>query len=327
MLRFRMTLICVSSVLSILFGSSAEALPLGTGDVLGVAGGGFGNFLTHINAAGTQVTAIPVAGSASRVATDAGGNVFVEIDGTWNRFDPGPETFTPVGFDVVGIDGSNRLYADVGGSVVQIDPTSGSPTGIAPTTVLLDSFEVLRDFAPDGSIVRLDNSNPNSVAVLSVDPLTGIETQISSGGLLDAGGYCELCLSSAIHASNEGSIFVALTESFTSVSVYLLEIDPDTGAQTALGSVGTPGVTDPTAALLGILSAPDGDPIIFEAVKNILVSNAVRYDLGTGTSSQFGGDVLPSGFGSPVLYLVPEPSTAVLTALGLALLATRRRRA
>ena len=155
--------------------------------------------------------------------------------------------------------------------VVRIDPNTGNQTLLSQGGLLAGAGANLGHLAvgPNGSIyVSAPNALTGEPRVVRVDPATGAQSIVSSGGLLYQGG------SSGIAVEANGSILAA------GDSLPLVRIHPTTGAQTGLGS--------PSSALVANLGGIEVDAagdIFVTTWSNEGVGQIVRVDPATGAES------------------------------------------
>jgi hypothetical protein len=110
------------------------------------------------------------------------------------------------------------LFTDSDAAVVRAPLAGGSSALVAKGHMLVEPFGICI-----GSKGELFTSDTGCFGVIAIDPATGVERSVASGGLLG--------VPYGIAAEKDGHILVANSQ-------YLLRIDPQTGGQTILATGG-----------------------------------------------------------------------------------------
>jgi streptogramin lyase len=142
---------------------------------------------------------------------------------------------------------TNLAYTgtDVPVGILAVNPGTGDQDVISAFGLFLSPFDLR--LAPSGNIIVLDGGvmGGSTGAVISVDPKSGAQTALTSGGAFNnyagSNGY------GALHVDAGGNIYVALS------NVGVFQVDPATGNQTMITSGGM--LIDPS----GLASTPDGN--------------------------------------------------------------------
>jgi DNA-binding beta-propeller fold protein YncE len=327
-MRSRVRLICSLLVLVALGlvgrPSPVSAIPLAPGDLLvtDVAGPTGVDKIIRVDPVSGEQTVITsggLLGSPVGIALDANGQILAinqeGSGGAWIvRVDPATGSQTPVtsgglfsrGIGLALDDSGNIFASDDAIGIIMVDPLTGSQSLLSSGSFWGITFDNA------GDLVATDN---RSQALLRVDPTNGSQTLISSGGAFKdpLGVVTDL----------EGNIFVSDVNNPGGGDSFIVRVDPVTGAQTTIFG-------PDSSYTAGLLAIDDTGQIIAPNQHFTLgpprVSGVLSIDPDTGLAVTLssGGEFFDAV--GVVIVPIPEPSTALLLALGLAGLAVQRRR-
>ena len=195
------------------------------------------------------------------------------------------------------------------GSVLRIDAITGSVTVLSSNNLFVQplGIAVSREgdlYVADISIVTPTNDDSG---VIKVDPITGVQTQLASGGYFQGAQF----------------LAVAGDDLFVSdfVAQAIVRVDRQTGAQTLVTS-------SLTRSVAGIAVEASGDLLVADGQLGVLRINPLTGAVSVvAPDMSFPGGLLNNPHGILVYQQpIPEPSTVVLLAPGLLALAINRRR-
>ena len=147
---------------------------------------------------------------------------------------------------------TDSTIASGAGGVIRVDPITGAQTLVSSAGFFADPEGIA--VAADGSLLIADQSayneagQINRAGVIRVDPLTGAQTLVSSGGLFtDPIG---------IAIAADGTLLVADQNAFDGFVGAVFRVEPATGAQATLSSAGQ--FADPWA--IAVVPTPPNSP-------------------------------------------------------------------
>jgi hypothetical protein len=310
----------VAALLSLL-ASRTSAVAFTSGDFLvlgafhsGVPTASCGDELCHVDRETGVVTPIaPVAGPAydSSMVLDGMGNALVSSGGVLQRISLATGEVTTLGPATLGnlVRSGDRFFGtDSFRRIHEVDPVDGSITQLSP-----QQFSGLA-VAPDGALVTsravFDPTNPIpgfdlDTELLTFDPDTGSVTPL--GDVLDIHLPPDI-----IAIAPDGSRYV-----YTGTG-WFSDGDVERTPGSPLGYRRYPGVSDVRSVSLAI--DVDGNLLLGIAPDFLEDLELLKIDVETGAQTWTDFD-----FAITALLVVPEPSTALLFALGLLGLARARR--
>jgi hypothetical protein len=315
----RAALLAAASLMAMLLAERAPAVTLTAGDFLvlgitysGTPAGSCDGELCHVDRETGTVTPIaPVAGPANGpIVLDGAGNALVASGGVLQRISIATGAVTPLGpmtlRDLVR-SGDRFFGSGAFGGLFEIDPVDGSTTLLSAA-----SFEGLA-VAPDGSLVTtrqvFDPTNlpgfGEDTELVTFDPDTGTITPL--GDVLDTHAAPDM-----IAIAPDGTRYVYTDPGYFTDG--LVERTPGS----PLGFRRYFGVADAGPVRLAL--DLDGNILLSTAPGFVDDFELLTIDIETGAQTWTDFD-----FGIGGLLVVPEPSTALLFALGLLGLARARR--
>lgn len=257
------------------------------------------------------------------------GGAVVEVDtatGSQRVVSSGGSLVAPSG---IAVDGSGRVFVSDygaiggGGAIFEIDPTTGDQTVLTSGGFMLENrgfSDTDLEIAPGGDrLILLDPGEAwsgDGGDIWSVDSSSGVQTllydePLTSGGALTYG-------TTGLGIAPNGDIYVSNGKDF---STAVLKIDAITGETTVVGTVYNPGFPVP--------DLNDTDIAIGGGV-GYMTGHAGPHGLflwdGRPELNPDGSAFSSGNFNELQIVPIPEPSTAVLCAAGLLLLAIRARR-
>ncbi|HLJ91699.1 MAG TPA: hypothetical protein VKU02_00765 [Gemmataceae bacterium] len=193
-------------------------------------------------------------------------------------FDPGDVIVTNIPY--AGMDAPNGVLA--------INPVTGDQDVVSTGGLFVNPFDLR--IAPNGNIIVLDGgSSGNSGTIISVDPKSGLQTALTTGGYLASAGSF-----GAVHVDAGGNVYVCLS------GVGVFQVDPATGMQTIISGGGN--LIDPS----GLASTSDGN--LYVGDYTALGGALFRIDVKSGTQTVIASGGMING----VIDIAVEPGGTVL---------------
>jgi outer membrane protein assembly factor BamB len=221
----------------------------------------------------------------------------------------------------------NLIVVDEGlVALVEVDPVTGNRTIISSSAVGTGTaFSQPHDVAIDasGQILVLDTVQD---AIFRVDPGTGDRTILSSLGQGSGPSFVD---PQNITLDAVGNILVSDANAHATLPGAIYSVDPITGNRVIISSDAV-GTGRDLEVPVGMALDNVGNILALDFAPGLLLSiNALTGDRIVLSSSQMGSGLSLSGPTSILALptaIIPEPSTALLLGLGMALLARRDRR-
>jgi sugar lactone lactonase YvrE len=316
--RGRLLLMTLVLVLALVGAAEVAAVTLNPGDIL-VSDGAFGTgaviLVDPVTGAQTTVSTGGSLGGLWGITLDANGDILVAATSTGIiRIDPasGMQTTVSTGGSFVAPQGiavaaSGDLFvvdqAAFGtGAVFRVDPGTGAQTLISSGGNFASPYNLALE--ADGSILVADPNafgpgcGPGTGAIVRVNPTSGAQTIVSSGGNFACPGGVAVAPSGEIFVVNGGGAFGGR----------VVRVDPTNGAQTLVASGGF--ITTPQ----GIAVEADGNLVVADP-RNLggPLSVVLRVHPVTGAQTVVSA---AGSFGAPLnLVVVPSgPPAGAFTA-------------
>ena len=347
----RARLLCASCGVAagVAAGMPAGASALSPGDLVvadfGTAGVRAVDPLTGVRATvsdNTTPPSQPAFATPDGVAIEAGGSLLVTDSNAFGgggavfRVDPltgvrtvlsqnaapagGPSFVDPTGIAVeqdgdILVADRNAFTANTGG-IIRVDPLTGVRTTVSENTAPAGGPSFLEPqgvaVAADGDILVAETDGFGATGgIISVDPLTGVRTTLSSNAAPAGGAGFSDPFGLTLEA--DGDILVVDASAFTGGGV--IRVDPTSGVRTLLSSNSAPAGGPSFAAPTGLAVEADGDIVVSDFQAFGGTGGIIRVDPLSGVRTTVSENASPAGaplfadpFAIAVVPAAPPPA-------------------